>query len=762
MGKTKKESKKHLKFFQKLPAFLISFYKKTLFLLRLFIITTIAIVIGIAIIITNTDPNKYKEDITISIEKFTDKKVEIKGDLKWNFSTFEPKIKIEQLYIDNSSWGKNEYLITADNIMATISLKDLFKRKISLDSLIVDNSKIYLEVSSLGNRNWRLSEERKQKIKEEKEIKSNTSNKSHFAFDIKTIRINNAEIFYDNRQSKIKENIKLNELLITSNDYSSPIFLGIETIYKGAKFTGDFKTNSLKDLIADSSNIPLTGILNLNDIEIKFAGKLSNVYKNGALSSTLFISAPNLQKSLSPFITTRQFAPTSAEIELIATPTFISLKKINLKYLTAQITGTSEITLKKGEKPNIKANLHMPFLDIPNVFYPNWEKDYFDRLATGKEKIKIKKKKIENPKAFRNIPLPVKELDWLNFNIKLSIDKLKAMPEMEVNKINLNAILNDGNGIISPLSFNYMGGNVDIDIIADNKNNTFNGQVGIKAEDINLGQTIDSTGYKDVFKGGDVDIDIILSGKGQNLETFMKNLNGYIKAYTTTKTIGYKIENILMATDLVSSIFKFISKDIVGSITGKDKKVETSNFQCMVVNLNIKDGQTTSNRGIAIQTDAANIIIDGSANLGNEYIDVSIITVVKEGFKLSSGLTEMIRIQGAMASPEIIISKDGLINTVAKTAFTTAILGTLTGGITLATTGLGLFTKSWLNNIQADDNPCKTAFEGKVEGQPTEDFDNQIIIKEKLEENINKEKTTLNKITTKKIEQEKQKIKSKN
>ena len=242
----------------------------------------------------------------------------------------------------------------------------------------------------------------------------------------------------------------------------------------------------------------------------------------------------------------------------------------------------------------------------------------------------------------------------------------------------------------------------------------------------------------------------------------MKNLNGYIKAYTTTKTIGYKIENFLMATDLVSSIFKFISKDIVGSITGKDKKVETSNFQCMVVNLNIKDGQTTSNRGIAIQTDAANIIIDGSANLGDEYIDVSIITVVKEGFKLSSGLTEMIRIQGAMASPEIIINKDGLINTVAKTAFTTAILGTLTGGITLATTGLGLFTKSWLNNIQADDNPCKTAFEGKVEGQPTEDFDNQIIIKEKLEENINKEKTTLNKITTKKIEQEKQKIKSKN
>ena len=242
----------------------------------------------------------------------------------------------------------------------------------------------------------------------------------------------------------------------------------------------------------------------------------------------------------------------------------------------------------------------------------------------------------------------------------------------------------------------------------------------------------------------------------------MTHLNGYIKAYTTTNIIGYKIENTLMATDLVTSIFKFIGNDIIGTIALQDKKLEKSNIQCMVVNLNVKDGKTISNRGIAMQTKTANIIIDGSANLGKEYVDVSIVTVVKEGFKLSGNFAEMIKIEGPMAEPSIIISKDGVISTVAKTAFTTAIASALTGGISLITTGIGFLTKSWLDNIQSDTNPCLTAFEGKADGQPTDEFSKQYQIKNDMNREIESQKQNLNSITTKAIESEKKKVKSSN
>ena len=492
---------------------------------------------------------------------------------------------------------------------------------------------------------------------------------------------------------------------------------------------------------------------------MNFASKINFEKAQPSISAILSVSANNIKESLKNITDLPNLAPVKGDIEIIATPTFISLKKINLKYLTAHLTGIAEITVQKNGKPNIKADLHIPFFDIPNLFYPNWEKAYFHRLATGEEKISSPDVYIKDPKAFRDIPLPVSELNLADGNIKLTVEKLKAMPEMEIEDIKINAILNNGHGIISPISCKYMDGSVIINGIASNENKTFNGEVSLKIEDVNVGKIIDSTGYKNFFTGGNTNLDAVLKGHGPNLAIFMKNLNGYIKAYTTNKMIGYKIENTLMANDLISSIFKFISNDIIKTIALQNKKKEQSEIQCIVANLNIENGKTISNRGIAMQTNVANIIVDGLANLGDEYVDVSIITIVKEGFRVSNTLAEMIKIQGPMAEPSIIISKDGVINNVAKTAFTTALLGTLTGGVTLVTTGLGLITKSWLNNIQSDEHPCLTAFEGKASKSP-EDFSNQIIIKEKLQNDIEVQKKKLGTITDSKIEKEKEKIKS--
>ena len=81
-------------------------YKKVKFFIRLALVTVIAGIIGIVIIIKNTDPNKYKDDITISIEKMTGNTVKINGDLKWKIFSFEPAIKIEELSIKNEPWGR--------------------------------------------------------------------------------------------------------------------------------------------------------------------------------------------------------------------------------------------------------------------------------------------------------------------------------------------------------------------------------------------------------------------------------------------------------------------------------------------------------------------------------------------------------------------------------------------------------------------------------------------------------------------------------
>ncbi len=729
------------------------------FFIRLFILTLIAGFIGLIIILNSTDPTKYKDEISASIESLTGKKVEIEGKLSWELLSFEPGIQIEKITISNEPWASNPHIITAQNIKATLSLKHLLTRKISLDTLVFESPNIYLEISKDGKKNWQIAEEKKEIIKKRQEEKKQNNSKSKFEINIKSIKIRNANIFFEDKIENIKENLRLNDLSIFSDNYNDPIYINGDLIYRENKIHGNLKTKSMKELLEDNNNIPLTGLIKINDSELKFASKLNNLNsKLPSISTTTSVKINNL-KTLLKNVDLPNSSVITGDFEIIATPTFISFKKVYIKYKTAVLTGTTEITLQKNKRPNINAKFNIPLFDIPNLFYPQWKPAYFDRLKNNTPYPYTEYAPIKDPKAFRDIPLPVKELDWANVNLHLTIDKLKAMPEMPITNIDLTAILNNGKGIIAPLSLNYMGGKLVLNAIVDNYNNTFNAETSIKIKDVNIGKIIDSTGYKNFFKGGDSDANIVLKGHGPNLATLMTNIHGYIKAYTTNEITGYRIENDIMANDLISSLFRFIGDDIIGTITNKKKKEKETNIQCIAVNLNLKDGVTKSDRNIAMQTSTANIIIDGLADLGKEYIDVSIVTVVKEGFKFSSSLAEMIKIQGALAKPEIIINKDGVINNVATTALTTTVIGTLTGGITLAATGLGLLTKSWIQNIQADKNPCQTALAGTIKSQPKEEFDKQIIMQNEFDKNIQETKKNLNKKNNSNIEKEKQKIK---
>ena len=211
----------------------ISIYKKIRFVLHLLLVTFIAGIVGIIIIINNTDPNKYKNEITSSIEKYTGTSVKIDGNLKWKIFSFEPAIKIEKLSIENKPWGQAENIFTAENITATISLKHLLKREIALNSLIIDSPKIYLEVSPKDERNWLLlkdknkksttqTEEKKEETKNDiiyaSNLKLNKPNEE-FQFDIQNIQITNAEVFYDNRKMKVKDELKISKILLTSKSY---------------------------------------------------------------------------------------------------------------------------------------------------------------------------------------------------------------------------------------------------------------------------------------------------------------------------------------------------------------------------------------------------------------------------------------------------------------------------------------------------------------------------------------------------------------
>ena len=139
------------------------FLKNIRFVFRLCLFTTIAAFISIVAIIKNTDPNNFRVDIENYIEYATGKKAEIKGDLRWKIFSFEPAILVDGLVIKNESWATHKDFISADRIIATISLKNLISRKISINTLILDTPKIYIDISKSGRKNWLSASEKNHK-----------------------------------------------------------------------------------------------------------------------------------------------------------------------------------------------------------------------------------------------------------------------------------------------------------------------------------------------------------------------------------------------------------------------------------------------------------------------------------------------------------------------------------------------------------------------------------------------------------------------
>jgi hypothetical protein len=659
-------------------------------------------------------------------------------------------------------------MFSADSVVAVVSLKRLLSRRVTIDTVLVENPTVNIEVSADGKDNWSLGEKGKKDGEESKipypirrilklDATDDGDGTPDFSIDIKSFRIRDASIRWRDLADNSYSEASIKDFRLDTEP-GMPIEAEASVEYKG-----DLYKAALKGFLIDAEgkktrDLLVSGRIGLGDAHADLVGKINDIADPSSMTGSLTLDIPSVRRTFENIASIGLEKPLSGTIDFIATNRFISIAHADLAYDTLNLYGDAEITL--GRHPSIKGEFTAPTIDIPNLFFPGWEEAYLERVRTNTEAPDADEPYILDPKAFRNIPLPVETLGLANLNLKLHVGELKAMPEMPVRNIEIGAILNRGEAVVAPLKFDYMDGKVNISVLANNRENTFNGDVSIKATGVNAGKIVDSTGYPGVFKGGASNVDIVLKGSGRNLEEFMRTLAGYVKIYTTSPMEGYSIDKMLMSNDLLLSTLRFLATDVVGTVTGS-KKTPKSNIQCIVANLDIHDGKTASNRGIAIQTGAANIVVDGEVDLGMEQMDVSIVTVVKEGLQISNSLAEMVKIQGAMARPRIIISTDGIINTAAKTAFTTVLLGTLTGGVTLITAGIGFLTKSWLLNIQEDRNPCLTAFEGKSEMRPNENFGDQAVIKEDLEGRVDAQKQELDGATTNRLNRAKERAKEK-
>ncbi|MDR1008685.1 MAG: AsmA family protein [Rickettsiales bacterium] len=682
--------------------------------LRFLIFVLAVAAIALVIALNQIDPDDYKKDIETSLASVLARPVVITGKLSWKLSSLEPGIGISGLRIKNRRWAKDEDFVAADDVMATLSLKELLHGRLVIDAITIRNPTVSLEISPRGANNWSIGQA----------SSPDKDKKDGLAISIERINIVGAEIAYMDKKRGNNLALAVGKASFTIGA-DGGIRLRVSASFDGHPISADL-TGRRED---ENRNLRLSGWVNMYDAQVELAGKITDYMNPSLYTASIRAHIPDLSKM--PGVESQFDKEAAVEINLVSDGAFVDIARLEASYDTFDISGTAKIGL--GAKPAVIAKLKVPLFDIPNLFYPGWEFAYRERVRLGLEKADEPEEHIDDPKAFRGAPLPVAELDWLDARLDLEVEKLKAMPDMPIENIRLSAVLADGVGVVDSLRFDYMDGQVLVRSYVDNKSGKFDGEFQIAADKVSVGRIVDSTGYEGVFKGGDSDVDVILHGRGADLAEFMAGLEGYIKSYTVSKMTGYRIEKLFMAQDLITSILKTLIRN--------NKK--NSEISCAVVNLPVVGGKAVSDRSLAVETTDANIIVDGIVDFTAEKMDVSMATMDKDRLKVSGTITDLVKIEGSIAEPQIKINRDRVANKITSVGTLAVVAGVFTGGIGFAAAGIGVLGDAWLSSWESDPHPCMTAFDGAADSRISERFSDQSRIRKDFETKVSRERTLL-------------------
>ena len=345
------------------------------------------------------------------------------------------------------------------------------------------------------------------------------------------------------------------------------------------------------------------------------------------------------------------------------------LKDMKFKADKTDLTGNMSINVN-GDRPAVTASLKSDLIDI-----------------TPFESKKKEGKEAKKARVFSSEPLQLDSLKTVDANLDVIAKKIMTR-DHELDNVKLVMSLTNGNLVLKPLNANMGGGNFAIQMNMDTSN-LKTARLNTKI-DIKNFQPSSLPEYKDKFTGAKTDATIDISGSGNSVAAIMAGLNGKFLVQMGAGTFKSSSASAT-TTDAFSSIKNAI-------YTGDSGSSDVTEINCGVINLSIKDGIATADKGIAINTKKMNIIGSGIINLKTEELDIAIDPQAREGIGISAGqLAELVKIGGTLAEPKAVPSTVAALKTAASV------------GAAVATGGLSILAQGLFDRSTADSDPCLTA-----------------------------------------------------
>lgn len=655
--------------------------RKSLFfpVLRIFTLIVVGLVVALVVALSQVNLETLRNSVVSVLQESTGLPVRVDGDVAWRLS-LQPRIELNKVYIENPKWAKNKYAYLADRVDVRINLISLFRDRPTIQNVKMFDVDLNVEQNADGN--YSLPSFSKQ---------NNVDNKKLEKYPFKDFGLGGVEIK------------KLNANILGKKYSLAGLNVRMMPDADKRQYSGWIKLdNDVSPFIVAMSEY--NSERKIYPVQVAISTKGQALIANIALEGTSKMPIDFVVKGDMPDVNTvaNFFGIKLPEIRnmYVNIAGGFDRNKITLRKSAVRINNT-EFTLSgdwdwSKTVPVINANIDSRRVDLSTLF-PNM---YGRVRAKPNRKLNV----------FKNTPLFGDVLYGKNININVKLDDFVIYKNLNIQKLNLAMHLLD-NSLRVDSNLSIANGDVVFAVDGSiNQDGVLDASVAFKGQNIYVGEILSEIDVDNFISDLPVNIDLFVKTRGKNLTEIMQTITGPVYVYSVDK--GYAHSDLvayMYGTDFLTSL-----RHSIQDLFNSEKKYNQIKISCLALNAKLRDGLFETQNGFAIETNAINVRLAGSLDLGQEQMNLALTTVPVRGLKLSltGKFVNSIELSGDLAAPDIKVSGAAVASKVASATGIGLLLAPLTGGLSLvAGAGIGLVAGDLLENWLADAHPCETALQ---------------------------------------------------
>ena len=654
-----------------------SFFK----IMRVLVLFVMGLVVAVVVALSQINLESLRSSVLTVLQDATGLPVEIDGAVSWKLS-LRPQIELNQVRVPNADWAHHENAFSAEKIDVTLDLISLFRDRPTIQNIKIYDANICVEQNAGGEF-------------------SVVPNIGGVATDAgKNVDVPDDFPFAASGLGGLEIQNLSADFLGTQYDID-----GVQIRYMPREDTLEYSGWLRNDgdvfpFIVSFSKY--NAERKVYPVRIAFATGGDALIANVALEGTSKAPIDFIIKGDIPDVVA---LGNMFNLDLQPMPTMsvniaggYDWQKLTLRNSSLTVRGNtlafSGVVDWSGDLPKLTATIESKSISLLELF-----PDLYGRSWVHPNR---------DLNVFHDIPLY--GIEYLKFNADLHVmlDNFIVYRDFNLRDMDAHVKLENGHARIDATTVIADGAvraaaNVDI-----NPDGRLYIDLGGTGRGIVIGNLLNQIKIRDFISELPVNFDMYVQANGTNLSEIMQTITGPVQIYSAAGGYAHSalVSNIY-GTDFLTTL-----RHSITDLFSSEKKYNQINISCVSINTKLRNGLIETQNGVALETNAINVRLAGSLDLGNENIKLALTTVPVRGLKLSltGNVVNSIEITDNLAEPTVQISGAAVAGKVASATGIGLLLAPFTGGIGLvAGAGVGLLAGDLLENWLADSNPCETA-----------------------------------------------------